>query len=108
MSDLFQDQLQALRAQSLHRKLREIRKFGSSAKHLANFSSNDYLGLANDTRLRKAAIDAIEEFGVGAGASRLGAMRTSGQAHPRRDRVCFFDGRRSGSFAAIDRLEEAI
>src|SRR5207247_789001 len=30
-----------------------------------------YLGLANDPRLRKAAIAAITEFGVGAGASRL-------------------------------------
>ena len=76
MSDLFHDQLQALRAQSLHRKLREI---GSAqgpevrivGQQLANFSSNDYLGLANDTRLRKAAIAGIEEFGVGAGASRL-------------------------------------
>jgi 8-amino-7-oxononanoate synthase len=76
MSDLFQDQLQALRAQSLLRKLREI---GSAqgpevqivGQQLINFSSNDYLGLANDARLRKAAIDAIEEFGVGAGASRL-------------------------------------
>ncbi|HWM25507.1 MAG TPA: 8-amino-7-oxononanoate synthase [Chthoniobacterales bacterium] len=76
MSDLFQDQLQALRAQSLLRKLREI---GSAqgpeiqivGQQLVNFSSNDYLGLANDARLRKAAIDAIEEFGVGAGASRL-------------------------------------
>ena len=40
-------------------------------QQLVNFSSNDYLGLANDPRLREAAIDAIEEFGVGAGASRL-------------------------------------
>ena len=76
MSDLFHDQLQALRAQSLHRKLREI---GSAqgpqvqivGQQLINFSSNDYLGLANDSRLREAAVAAIAEFGVGAGASRL-------------------------------------
>ena len=36
-----------------------------------NFSSNDYLGLANDARLRAAAHAAIDEFGVGAGASPL-------------------------------------
>jgi 8-amino-7-oxononanoate synthase len=76
MSDLFHEQLQALRAQSLHRKLREI---GSAqgpeikivGQELINFSSNDYLGLANDARLRDAAAEAIKEFGVGAGASRL-------------------------------------
>ena len=76
MSDLFHEQLQALRAQSLHRKLREI---GSAqgpevqivGQQLVNFSSNDYLGLANDPRLREAAVAAIQEFGVGAGASRL-------------------------------------
>src|SRR5689334_22599275 len=33
--------------------------------------SNNYLGLANDRRLGRAAIDAIEHAGVGAGASRL-------------------------------------
>ena len=38
---------------------------------LANFSSNDYLGLANDARLREAAHRAIDELGVGAGASPL-------------------------------------
>ena len=41
------------------------------AHRLINFSSNDYLGLANDSRLSTAAISAIQEFGVGAGASRL-------------------------------------
>jgi 8-amino-7-oxononanoate synthase len=42
-----------------------------AGERLINFSSNDYLGLANDPRLRHAAISTIEEFGVGAGASRL-------------------------------------
>jgi 8-amino-7-oxononanoate synthase len=76
MRDLFQEQLNALRARSLDRKLREI---GSAqgpeieigGRRLINFSSNDYLGLANDSRLREAAVAAIKEFGVGAGASRL-------------------------------------
>jgi 8-amino-7-oxononanoate synthase len=76
MRNIFQEELQALRAHSLHRKLREI---GSAqgpivdvvGKRLVNFSSNDYLGLANDPRLREAAVAAISEFGVGAGASRL-------------------------------------
>ena len=76
MSDLFHEQLQALRAQSLHRKLREIGtaqgpEVQMVGKQLVNFSSNDYLGLANDPLLRDAATAAIAEFGVGAGASRL-------------------------------------
>ena len=76
MSDLFGEQLQALRAHSLHRTLREIGSAQGSivelvGKRLINFSSNDYLGLANDPRLRDAATAAIAKFGVGAGASRL-------------------------------------
>ncbi len=75
-SNLFGDQLQALRARSLYRRMREIGSAqGSSVdlvgQRLVNFSSNDYLGLANDPRLRSAAIATINEFGVGAGASRL-------------------------------------
>jgi 8-amino-7-oxononanoate synthase len=76
MSDLFAEQLAALRARSLDRHLREIGSaqgavIDLAGKRLINFSSNDYLGLANHPRLREAAIAAINEFGVGAGASRL-------------------------------------
>jgi 7-keto-8-aminopelargonate synthetase-like enzyme len=76
MHDLFQEQLQALHARSLHRKLREIGSAQGAevvvvGERLVNFSSNDYLGLANDPRLRDAATEAITEFGVGSGASRL-------------------------------------
>jgi|SRR5882724_9504485 len=80
MQDLFAEQLKALRAASLDRHLSEISSAQGPeiavggdrrARRLINFSSNDYLGLANDSRLREAANAAIEEFGVGAGASRL-------------------------------------
>jgi len=76
MSDLFAEQLQALRARSLDRHLREIESGQGSTidlggKRLINFSSSDYLGLANEPRLREAAIAAINQYGVGAGASRL-------------------------------------
>ena len=80
MQDLFAEQWKALRAASLDRHLSEISSAQGPeiavggdrrARRLINFSSNDYLGLANDSRLREAANAAIEEFGVGAGASRL-------------------------------------
>lgn len=76
MSDSFSQQLQELRAQSLYRKLREIGSAQAAevqivGERLVNFSSNDYLGLANDPLIREAATNAIAEFGVGAGASRL-------------------------------------
>ncbi|HME89103.1 MAG TPA: 8-amino-7-oxononanoate synthase [Chthoniobacterales bacterium] len=76
MSDFYARQLEALRARSLDRQLREVSSpqgaiVDLDGKRLINFSSNDYLGLANDPRLREAATKAIAEFGVGAGASRL-------------------------------------
>lgn len=41
-----------------------------NGKELINLSSNNYLGLATDERLKKVASDAIEQYGVGAGAVR--------------------------------------
>ncbi len=72
----FAHELEGLRA---HAPLRGLREIGSPqgatveliGKTLVNFSSNDYLGLANDERLRSAATAAIEQFGIGAGSSRL-------------------------------------
>ena len=40
-------------------------------KPLVAFASNDYLGLANDGALKQGAIEAIRQWGVGAGASQL-------------------------------------
>lgn len=41
-----------------------------NGKTFINFSSNNYLGLATDPRLKEAAIQAINKYGVGAGAVR--------------------------------------
>jgi 8-amino-7-oxononanoate synthase len=38
---------------------------------LLNFSSNDYLGLANNESIKIAASDAVSEWGIGSGASHL-------------------------------------
>ena len=72
----FRDQLDALEAEGLRRTM-PIFTCASGAyikigkKKLLNLCSNNYLGLANDSRIKKAAIKAIREFGVGQGASRL-------------------------------------
>ena len=77
MDDPFQGELNALRARSLHRRLRQMQPAPDGTVELAergrlvNFASNDYLGLADDPILREAAKAAIDEYGVGAGASRL-------------------------------------
>jgi 8-amino-7-oxononanoate synthase len=68
--------LAALREQNLFRELRRVDsaqgpRIEIGGKNFLNFSSNDYLGLANHPLLKEAAIKAIEKFGVGAGASRL-------------------------------------
>lgn len=71
-----QQRLDALREQNLLRELRRIDspqapRIQIGGKPFLNFSSNDYLGLANDPLLKEAAIQAIEKFGAGSGASRL-------------------------------------
>lgn len=40
-------------------------------KRFIMFGSNNYLGLANDPRMKKAAIEAIEKFGTGVAGSRF-------------------------------------
>src|SRR5437667_8195525 len=63
-------------AQGLHRQLRRVDSpqlphIQVAGKTLLNFSSNDYLGLANDPQLKEAAVKAVERYGAGSGASRL-------------------------------------
>jgi glycine C-acetyltransferase len=41
-----------------------------AGRRLLNFCANNYLGLANHARLRQAAKDAIDQYGVGPGAVR--------------------------------------
>jgi 8-amino-7-oxononanoate synthase len=68
--------LEALRRAGLHRELRRLDTPQSprtriNGQSLLNFSSNDYLGLANHPTLKAAAAEAIARFGTGAGSSRL-------------------------------------
>ncbi len=76
MTAHFDAELAELRERSLLRTLREIDspqqpEMELTGRRLINFSSNDYLGLATEPTLREAAKAAIDQYGVGAGASRL-------------------------------------
>jgi len=71
-----QQRLASVRKQGLYRELRRVDspqgpRIRCGGEELINFSSNDYLGLANHPALKEAAIKATQKFGVGAGASRL-------------------------------------
>ena len=70
------ERLAAIREQGLYRELRRVDspqapRIEIGGRTLLNFSSNDYLGLANEPAISEEAIKAVEKFGAGAGASRL-------------------------------------
>lgn len=68
-------ELDALKSQGLYRHLRTLdgeQAASTSFDHtsVVNLSSNNYLGLTTHPRLRAAAIDAINKYGVGSGSVR--------------------------------------
>jgi glycine C-acetyltransferase len=68
-------ELESLKQQGLYRKLRVLEGKPESHttydhKSVVNLSSNNYLGLTTHPRLKQAALDAVEKFGVGSGAVR--------------------------------------
>ncbi|HEY5704295.1 MAG TPA: 8-amino-7-oxononanoate synthase [Terrimicrobiaceae bacterium] len=70
------NELERIQDAGLRRSLRVLDspqgpEVSCDGRSLANFSSNDYLGLAAHPKLRAAARDALEKAGAGAGASRL-------------------------------------
>ncbi|MBI5700250.1 8-amino-7-oxononanoate synthase [Candidatus Saganbacteria bacterium] len=76
MFEFIGQELGALKNSRLFRELRTIEKIDGSkitisGKELINFCSNDYLGLSQHPLVKAAAKKVIEEFGIGAGASRL-------------------------------------
>jgi glycine C-acetyltransferase len=70
-----QDELEALKAQGLFTTIRALSSpqgawLEVDGRHVLNFCSNNYLGLANHAHLKDAAWRAIETRGVGPGAVR--------------------------------------
>lgn len=73
---MFEDDLAQLAARHLLRRLRQAESAPGPVVTLEGrpvilMAANDYLGLATHPALMRAAIAAIERFGVGSGASRL-------------------------------------
>ncbi len=70
-----QDQVQELKDQGVYRTLPVLEGPNEpevilNGKKVINLSSNNYLGFANHPKLKKAAIEAVEKYGVGSGAVR--------------------------------------
>jgi len=72
----FSEKLDQIKKNGLYRKMKHLQTPQGSHikiddKDYLLLSSNSYLGLCNDNRLKQAAHDAIEKYGVGSGGSRL-------------------------------------
>ncbi len=85
-ASFFDDALARREAAGLRRHLRWVageqdRWVEVDGRRALSLCSNNYLGLANHPALREAAAQALDAYGVGAGASRL----VSGSMHAHRD-----------------------
>lgn len=75
MNDI-KEKLQTIKEKNLYREMRYLSKPQDKytiidKMEVLLMSSNNYLGLANNEEVKKAAIDGINEFGLGSGGSRL-------------------------------------
>lgn len=73
--DWIQEELNGLKEAGLYNNIRTMSSPQGAwlvvdGKKALNFCSNNYLGLANNPRMRKAAQEAIDKYGVGPGAVR--------------------------------------
>ncbi|WAA09604.1 glycine C-acetyltransferase [Fervidibacillus albus] len=75
LQTFLKDNLQDLKDRGLYNEIDPLESANGPVirihgKELINLSSNNYLGLATDERLKEVAKDAIDRYGVGAGAVR--------------------------------------
>ncbi len=76
-----EDQVKSLKEQNLYNNILTIEspigpEIVINSKKLLNFCSNNYLGLANNPKLKAAAISAIKKYGIGPAAVRTIAGTT--------------------------------
>lgn len=78
MSDLsfFENEVSKMKDLGIFKEIKTIESSNDAylvinGKRVLNLCSNNYLGLANNPRLKAAATKAIEEYGVGAGAVKV-------------------------------------
>jgi 8-amino-7-oxononanoate synthase len=76
LDDFAKSKLAALESRNLLRRLTETRRedgvwIEREGRRLLSFCCNDYLNLSHHPKVKAAAIAAIEQYGVGSGASRL-------------------------------------
>ncbi|MBM3835443.1 MAG: 8-amino-7-oxononanoate synthase [Verrucomicrobia bacterium] len=91
-----QQRLTEIREKGLYRELRQINSAQGpvlqlEGREFLNFSSNDYLGLANEPSIAQAAIEAIRRHGAGSGASRL-VSGSLAPHHELEDAIASFKG----------------
>ncbi|MGE0563913.1 MAG: 8-amino-7-oxononanoate synthase [Pseudolabrys sp.] len=76
LDDFAKSKLAALKGRNLLRRLTETRRedglwIEREGRRLLSFCCNDYLNLSHHPQVKAAAVAAIEQYGTGAGASRL-------------------------------------
>src|SRR5258708_6111826 len=81
LQNWLEDQITSLKEQNLYKPLVELQteqggRVTVNGRRVINLSSNNYLGLNTHPALKKAAREAIEKWGAGAGAVRtiIGTM----------------------------------
>ncbi len=73
--NFLKEKIEELKNEGVYRKLPVLETPNEAevilnGRKVINLSSNNYLGLANHPRMKKAAIEAVEKYGVGSGAVR--------------------------------------
>ncbi|HYF91727.1 MAG TPA: glycine C-acetyltransferase [Symbiobacteriaceae bacterium] len=81
VTDFLAEELNALKEAGLYRPLKELQspqkpRSVINGREVINLSSNNYLGLADDPRLKQAMVEATQKWGAGSGAVRtiIGTM----------------------------------